>query len=148
VQLPLWDARTKRCSGCGRFKPLEAFNRRSTAKDGLQWNCRQCNAAWHAANRAHHNALIRARNLRLRADNQQKLMEYLREHPCVDCGEPDVRVLEFDHLRDKVGDISVLVRNWVWERVLEEIAKCDVLCANCHRRRTLARANSYRTRFA
>jgi hypothetical protein len=50
----------------------------------------------------------------------------------MDCGEKDVRVLEFDHVRGKKGfDIG----NWRcfgMLRLLEEIAKCDVVCANCH----------------
>lgn len=63
------------------------------------------------------------------------LAEYLLEHPCVDCGEADPVVLEFDHLRDKKHDISQM-DTYMWDTVLEEIVKCEVCCANCHRRRT------------
>ena len=76
-----------------------------------------------------------------RTENQRLIRAYLREHPCTDCGEPDIVVLEFDHLRDKTAGIGTLVHQGVsWERVLEEIAKCEVACANCHRRRTARRA--------
>lgn len=66
-----------------------------------------------------------------------KLMVYkfLKEHPCVHCGETDPVVLEFHH-RDgeqKEATIAYLVRHR-WARVAGEIAKCDVTCANCHRR--------------
>jgi 5-methylcytosine-specific restriction endonuclease McrA len=73
-------------------------------------------------------------------ENQALLRAYLREHPCTDCGEWDIVVLEFDHLRDKTANVSRLVHIAPWPRVLEEIAKCEVACANCHRRRTARRA--------
>jgi hypothetical protein len=63
---------------------------------------------------------------------------YLASNACVDCGESDLRVLEFDHVRGrKQGNITTLVRAGApMERILSEIAKCEVRCANCHRRKT------------
>jgi hypothetical protein len=72
------------------------------------------------------------------------LVSYLREHPCVDCGETDPLVLGFDHLRDKKSSISKGLRDREWQSVLDEIAKCDVVCANCHRRRTARRSGFVR----
>jgi hypothetical protein len=61
----------------------------------------------------------------------------LIEHPCVDCGENDPVVLDFDHKSDKVASISYLLGTVAgWERVEKEIEKCEVRCANCHRRKT------------
>jgi hypothetical protein len=64
---------------------------------------------------------------------------YLLEHPCVDCGENDIRVLEFDH-RDpgqKHGGISRMVADRCGvDKIKAEVEKCDVRCANCHRRRS------------
>ena len=65
-----------------------------------------------------------------------KLHHYKQERGCADCGENDPVVLEFDHLRDKVDNVAALVTRWSWKRLLTEIEKCDVVCANCHRRRT------------
>jgi L-lysine 2,3-aminomutase len=73
------------------------------------------------------------------------MRQYLLEHPCVDCGNDDPVVLEFDHLRDKTYDISRLMSGWPWSTILAEIEKCEVVCANCHRRRTYARAGSARS---
>lgn len=74
-------------------------------------------------------------------------MAYLATHPCVDCGEDDVVVLEFDHLRDKTANVSALVAGFSGiKRVFQEIEKCEVVCANCHRRRTARAQNSYRLR--
>ena len=75
-------------------------------------------------------------------------MAYFRDHPCVDCGETDPIVLEFDHLRDKKFGISTGIRNRNWADVLDEIAKCEVVCANCHRRRTVRRGGFIRAAVA
>ena len=66
--------------------------------------------------------------------------EFLIEQACVDCGEADPIVLEFDHVRGtKQDNVSTLIgRAFSWKRILEEVAKCEVRCANCHRRKTAA----------
>ena len=51
----------------------------------------------------------------------------------VSCGEPDIVVLEFDHQRDKLLDVSTLSREgYSLDKLKQEIAKCEVVCANCH----------------
>src|SRR3546814_12943116 len=91
-------------------------------------------------------AQIRARTKRRIAAARKLVLDHLRAHPCADCGETDPVVLEFDHLRDKVGNVSAMVHsNELW-RLVDEIEKCEVVCANCHRRRTARRANPYRYR--
>ena len=70
------------------------------------------------------------------------LADYFRDHPCADCGESDIFVLEFDHLRDKSFNIGNRFRHLGWDLILDEIAKCEVVCGNCHRRRT-ARSGNY-----
>lgn len=82
---------------------------------------------------------VKRRNDRVLAELRVRLAEYLRSHPCVDCGNGDIRVLDFDHCdpRAKVGGVGELLRRTLcWDTVLDEIAKCEVRCANCHRRRT------------
>ena len=76
------------------------------------------------------------------------LMAYFDDHPCIDCGETDPIVLEFDHLGDKKFGIADGIRNRNWDDVLNEIAKCDVVCANCHRRRTVKRGGFIRAAVA
>lgn len=68
---------------------------------------------------------------------RQYLLTYLMDHPCVDCGEADPVVLEFDHVRGTKSDgLSNLVVAANMARLVAEIAKCEVRCANCHRRKT------------
>lgn len=72
--------------------------------------------------------------------------QYLTEHPCVDCGEADPIVLEFDHVRGEKrhGVKRMLAGTYSLKAVMEEIAKCEVRCANCHRRITALRGDFYR----
>jgi hypothetical protein len=84
----------------------------------------------------------------MRLDLASRIVEYLKAHPCVECGETNPIVLEFDHLRDKVDNVSTLVRRLSsWSAIEEEIAKCEVVCANCHRIRTAQRGGTYRWRL-
>lgn len=76
---------------------------------------------------------------------RQYVWDYLSQHPCVDCGESDPVVLQFDHVRgDKVDGIAEMVRNiTTMDRLNEEISKCDVRCANCHARKTAVQLGFY-----
>jgi len=72
------------------------------------------------------------------------ILDHLRQNPCVDCGETDPIVLEFDHVGEegsKDFNISDAIRlGYGLQRIIDEIAKCQVRCANCHRKRTYERA--------
>jgi hypothetical protein len=72
--------------------------------------------------------------------NWSHIFEYLRLHPCERCGEANPVVLEFDHLRDKLREVTVIAAFGGWADLLAEIEKCRVLCANCHRRHTAQQA--------
>lgn len=80
--------------------------------------------------------------------NKRRLRAYLLKHPCVDCGQTDVRVLEFDHVRGKSESITNLLKNTApWEMIEAEIVKCEVRCVNCHRIKTSERGNWWRHSF-
>jgi hypothetical protein len=110
--------------------------------------CRPCRASYkqehYGANRQRYVDAAGARRKVVVAERTAYLIGFFAEHPCVDCGETDPVVLEFDHLRDKEFSISSGVRDRNWASVLDEIAKCDVVCANCHRRRTAQRGGFMR----
>lgn len=76
---------------------------------------------------------------RHRVKVRQKLFEFLSKKECLDCKERDPIVLEFDHINpsDKFKQISqMLSGHYSWESVLAEIEKCEIRCANCHRRKS------------
>ncbi len=67
------------------------------------------------------------------------VFEFLSQQSCVDCGEKDPIVLDFDHKnpKKKYKPVSKLMSgHWAWKTVEKEIKKCEVRCANCHRRKT------------
>ena len=141
----------KICPGCGEEREAERdFAWKNKAKGTRQRWCRVCQAE---ANSRHYQNnkqiyLDRAltRNDRVNTENKRSLYAYLSSHPCVDCGEADVRVLEFDHVRgSKTVEIARLLDRAIsWAKIEAEIAKCEVRCANCHRRKTLERGKWWR----
>jgi hypothetical protein len=103
--------------------------------------CKPCkkdyNAAYYDRTKTIHNPSRFARRKQARLDAIAYVTEYLRSHPCVDCGETDIVVLEFDHQRDKESNVSLLIAGGASEaRLAAEIEKCHVVCANDHKRRT------------
>lgn len=141
----------KVCTKCGPPAQLIGnFAIRSRARGTRQAMCKTCQNAY---GRQHYQTYgpkyIKKARLWTAQQNRVNaafIIDYLRHHPCVDCGESDIVVLEFDHLRDKLMDVSELVTaGYSLERIKREIDKCEVVCANCHRRRTSKRVRSYRT---
>jgi hypothetical protein len=137
----------KRCNTCKQMRALSEFNVRTAAPDGLQSRCRVCCRDWYLKHRVDHIANVVRRNRAYRQQPRVRLVAYLATHPCVDCGEGDIRCLQFDH-RDrstKTANVAYLLSNArSWKVILAEIEKCDVRCANCHSRRTAAQVNSWR----
>jgi hypothetical protein len=131
-------------------KPAHEFNRRQSSPDGLQPRCRACCREWYEQHRNSHidNALRRKRLVREQL--RQSIADFLYEHPCVDCGEADIRCLDFDHEdpTTKTKEVSVLAFDAAPLSVLlAEIEKCSVRCANCHRKRTASMRGSWRQRW-
>ena len=136
----------KICAIC-KFDKLvpEDFNKNKTKSDGFQDHCKECSRK-RSANHYKNNKqdYLNNRDIR-RIKLAQFVWNYLKEHPCVDCGEKDPIVLEFDHRDNKKYNISVMAgRGFSHDTLLKEIAKCDVRCANCHRRKTAIQFNYHR----
>lgn len=68
---------------------------------------------------------------------KKRLSEIKEASGCMDCGETNPIVLDFDHLKDKKYNVSRMIHDgFSWAAIKKEIAKCEVVCANCHRIRT------------
>lgn len=135
----------KRCTRCKATKADEEFARNRNKADGKQSYCRACHSEMCRKGYPRYKARIDARNARVRRENTLWLLRYKMSHPCVDCGNADFRVLEFDHEGDKVMNVANMLHEcWSLERIRREVAKCRVRCANCHRIKTAADLNWFR----
>lgn len=132
----------KICSVCHVQKLTTEFHKNNTKKDGLQTKCKSCSSAltkiYYRANTTLIKKTIRQNSQNRREIIRKNLWNYLLNHPCVDCGENDPIVLEFDHIdpSQKTYSIGNMCRDMGWGKIELEISKCLVRCANCHRRKT------------
>lgn len=124
------------------------FSFRNKKNNIRKKRCKKCDKDYRKSyyhnnkNNAKSYALQSNRNIRNR--NKQFIWNYLKEHPCVDCNEADPFVLEFDHQKDKSHIISRMANeNYSIKKIQDEIIKCVVRCANCHRRKTAKDFNWY-----
>lgn len=128
----------KTCCRCRTTKSKDEFHKNAKKADGLQTYCKACkrgiSKTWYSKVADAHKEVVIRRVVAIR----RFVYDYLKLHPCVDCGESDPVVLEFDHVRgQKTANVSALIASGCSEgRISEEIAKCEVRCCNCHRRRT------------
>ena len=129
----------KVCNKCNKEYPIEMFYMDRTR---VRLQCKSCNLAYrreYYKNNPHAYEYKKEKQHKRRFGNAKLLYKYKLEHPCIKCGETDPIVLEFDH-RDPSKKCFNITRGCAdgknFDLVLEEISKCDVLCANCHRRKS------------
>lgn len=126
-------AKTGMCKTC--YSAFRSANKKPKRKSGNQY--KRFGKTHYQRNKKYYyeKAMARKRHLRELVDN------YKKSHPCVDCGNPDYRLLTFDHINDdKEIDVSKIVnRGWSDERLMKEISKCEVVCSNDHAIRTWER---------
>ena len=128
-----------KCSKCNLDKTEEEFSwkyknkRRSTI-------CKECHNKYskkhYLDNKEEYSQRLSKWRIAYKKANKDYILNYLKQHPCVDCGESDPVVLEFDHIvpSSKEYHVSIMVGNSL-NTIKKEIEKCEVRCANCHRRR-------------
>jgi hypothetical protein len=131
----------KKCGSCRKTLPLDRFHRRGA---GYQTWCKQCRRVYDRDYHRRHGSL-RVRQARLR---HEALVGWYRElktdRPCADCrGRFHHAAMTWDHLPGvrKVAEVSTLAyHTHSRASVLAEIAKCELVCANCHAVRSFERA--------
>jgi len=127
---------TKACTKCTCLKPINQFHKKDGAYDGRQSICKSCRNI-HGRKymcKPHINKKLKKRKEEIKYRNQRYIKEYLSMHSCK-CGVDDIRLLEFHHLKNKKYEVHQMVWHKL-ESIDKEIAKCVVLCVNCHRRET------------
>lgn len=140
----------KQCAHCKEWKPEDEFAFSNKALQIRQKQCRVCmrqfnKESYDRRSEAYRENVYKNRNAR-KGVIKEYVWNYLLAHPCTECGEGDPRLLEFHHLdaTQKEYNVSELVNGrYSLERIQQEINKCVVLCANCHRRRTFEEKGWY-----
>lgn len=143
----------KKCSTCKVEKPLSAFYRNKTKKDGRQYSCKKCqniyhNKIWYEDKKEKRKQQVKEYKEINKRINFRRILHNYFSKGCIDCGETDFRCLEFDHVRGTkrklrgTSGVGQFVRDgYKWETILNEIKKCEVRCSNCHKIRTFKQLN-------
>lgn len=124
----------RKCSKCLQELPLENFSRNASRKDGLNERCRECCNKYirqhYQKNKKYY--IDKAR------DRRDRLKEFLYtiKCSCEKCGESHPSCLDFHHKDSSQKEFSIgtFYKKVTNKKLLEEIAKCIVLCSNCHRK--------------
>ena len=133
----------KICSDCSTWKAGEEFHRKG---DSLQSKCISCQRAYHRLYYQQNKSRFIAKNRRNKNRQRQRLRAILlgiKQQPCQDCGGTfHPWLMELDHregTNKKAAVANLVSKGCTDARLLEEMDKCDVVCANCHRMRTYCR---------
>jgi hypothetical protein len=106
---------TQHCSKCGLDLPASGFNKRRNAN--FYAYCKPCMSVYsrnhYLANASDYKRRRRESQKRYRLRNRSYIIDYLKSHPYVDCGESDPVILEFDHIGYKEIEISNFSRRAV-----------------------------------
>lgn len=143
------------CTKCSITKPESDFFVRDQTTGRLHAQCKGCykqhRKTYYAAHYQKHKEayLLRAkkRRKRPREEFHINILTYLAYKRCVVCSEDDIRVLELDHIDPSTKHFSIsqaIKLGFKWEEVVGELKNCQVLCANCHKRRTAQQFNWYK----
>ena len=135
---------TKQCVKCTKDKDVCEFFFRNKEKNILHSQCKECygnsrkQKEHYQKYKTEYQERTNKRKVVKSVENRENLIEYFKTHPCINCNEHNPIVLDFDHRdeKEKKYGISKMIYDYNWETILEEINKCDVLCANCHRIKT------------
>ena len=137
------------CGKCHQERSLDEFSLRDKERGVLHKFCKSCHSLYrrqhYERNRVKYIEKASKWNKKQWELLKQFLFEKLLKSACVDCGEDDILVLDFDHLRDKEFSITQMYRDRrSLEAIEKELAKCVVRCANCHRRKTAREIGSWK----
>lgn len=146
----------KKCTQCLKILPVEDFSSRNPKPGQVSLHswCKNCfNKHNTIKYRANPKACEEARINKaiLREKNQIYIFNLLKKSSCMDCGETDIIVLDFDHRDPSKKEFSIsaaMCASTSMNKIKIEIEKCDIVCSNCHRRRTAKQFGYYKYKMA
>lgn len=136
----------KKCGRCKIDYSEDNFYKDSHKKDGLSWDCKRCSSEKHKKYRSNSNVpkqcskQWKEKNIHKTIEynkqlyNKVKLFQqtYLKRNPC-DCGVSDLECLDYHHIDQKTLEKRIPAIH-TFNKSIEEMIKCIVVCANCHRK--------------
>lgn len=145
----------KICSKCSVAKQESEYFLKDRKTGRLHAQCKQCYKAHRATYAQLHyqkygnlyRERAKVRRDRMRQSLRSQMKQYLENKVCKLCGESDPRVLDFDHIdptTKSFGIARALTNGVPWNKIIAEMEKCQILCANCHRRKTAEENGWYR----
>lgn len=139
----------KTCSICAKSKEICEFNKKGKNRQSC---CKDCQKGYYKKWYSKNKELVKKRCSKNRNKHKKEIIKYLGEiltkAKCELCNNSDFYCLEFDHFKDKKNNISTLLSNkYTLNTIKKEIAKCRILCSNCHRKFTHITTNSWRHQY-
>lgn len=134
----------KQCSKCHEDKEADQFFANKGCNDGLGSWCKSCQGICNATYYKNNKSKYRERTQNHRKRTKAKI-DAMKGKPCADCNNTYPPVcMDFDHVKgEKLFDIASYTKfssSMKWQRIQDEIDKCELVCANCHRLRTEERS--------
>lgn len=126
----------KKCTICKKELPLTEFATRKDRKNLLyQSNCKACQKEYRKKHYEKNKEKYIQKAVKYKQDFRKWFSEYKSTLSCESCGDSRYWVLDFHHKNpnEKDSEVSQLVTKCSKKLLQEEINKCKVLCANCHR---------------
>jgi hypothetical protein len=132
-------SKEKTCTRCHDPQPVANFAWKNKAKGRRHSHCKSCqrpiSGKHYSENRSEYIDRAISRYHTLKHENEKKLSRLIADLACARCGEDDPKVNEFTHRAgtDKKDTVRRLLGQ-SWDVVEAEIAKCELLCANCRKK--------------
>lgn len=126
----------KICTKCKQDKSFDDFTNDKRAKDGKHSQCKLCVSSAMKEYYRKKPEIVKKQNWDLMMKIYGIVNEIKTKSGCKFCPEKEAVCLDFHHLnpKEKTDNISNLIRKKSLPKVLVEIEKCIIVCANCHRK--------------
>ena len=128
---------TKICSKCKRELPFDNFRWKNKSENKKHSQCKDCekqaDKEYYLRNGERRQAVRDRANIQ--KINNSILVENVKSKGCAKCGELRTHVLDLHHVdpEGKINTIAHMIKSASEETLIQELNKCIVLCANCHR---------------
>ena len=137
----------KICPHCKKEKNNNEFNKNRNRPDGLAIQCKICIQKMqkaHYIKSEKRRKSVEYRRINSKQNSKNIIYKHLINNPCINCGETDPIILQFHHVKGKkIFAIANAIRLGInIENLKNEISKCEILCSNCHLKKT-AQKNGY-----